>query len=132
MTYACIFLPLPPSTNNLYANSKWGGRHKTKAYSAWIAEAHYAWLRQRLTTPRFESYVDLTLSVERTSRARQDASNKIKAVEDFLVHVGVLADDSHVRRVTAQWHRNIVGCRVEIESAPDIAVDDPVEIGHAV
>ena len=126
MTYACIFLPLPPSTNNLYPGKF--SRHLSKQYVAWKQEAWLALRRQE--HPRFDGFVDLTISVERTNHPKQDISNRIKAAEDFLVEHGIIADDSHVRRVTAQWHANLVGCRVEIEAAPGLLVTDPIEIAE--
>lgn len=111
--YACLFFPLPPTSNNLFPTSG-KFRIKSRQYRDWLAEAQIALSKQK-PTPAFDGYVDLTISVEPT---RGDISNRIKAVEDFLVANGIIPDDSNVRRVMVEWNCHVIGCRVQIESAP--------------
>lgn len=106
-----LVLAMPPSTNNLFANSKAGGRFKTKSYRAWLAEAGW----QLATQARRQFPGDVTLEMRFGPRQpNADCSNKIKAVEDILVTHGVLVDDRHVVKVSAEWAPDVRGCEVTI------------------
>ena len=87
-------LPLPPSTNELFANAA-KGRVKTKAYRAWIEDAGWhlkrAW--SALGKPSFENRpMRLTVDLGLIDR-RRDASNCIKAIEDLCCAVLPVPDD---------------------------------------
>lgn len=79
-----VTLPLPPSTNSLFPD-RGGRRRKSEAYRRWIIEAGESALLQRLKkTPPGPGPYELEVSLYFTDRRRRDASNYIKAIEDFL------------------------------------------------
>lgn len=109
-----LVFAMPPSTNNLFANSRTGGRHKTKTYRAWIAEAGW----QILTQPRRSFAGEVSIEIKVGPRQpNADCSNKIKAVEDLLVSHEIIRDDRYVKRVSAEWSEDVKGCQVTITDA---------------
>lgn len=101
-----IRLPLPPSTNNLFASVVIAGRPrrvKTKQYKDWIAAGEKYLLERRLAT--MPSPVRLIIAVVgKVSRAR-DLGNFEKATTDLLVSCGVIEGDSlmHVRNIVLSY-----------------------------
>jgi len=100
-----IRLPIPPSVNALYANRKDGrgkGRYKTKAYADWLNEAN-SWL-----WPQYRKLDGLpvkgpcVVEIRLPAKMRGDASNRIKAAEDFLVSMGITEDDRTNWKVSAE------------------------------
>lgn len=103
----------PPSLNNIYANIPGRGRVKSGRYKVWRSAA--GWDIKAAIGPSFETYscpVLLDLTVEKP-RVRSDISNRIKAVEDLLTEMGVIADDSLVMEVRARWGQ-VKGARIEL------------------
>ena len=107
-----LFLPMPPSTNHLYANVSGKGRRKTKRYADWITDS--GWLLQRQRPLKFRGSVVLDLTCPRHDEKRRDVSNFIKAVEDLLVRHGVIEDDSRVWEVRARWGSKHAVCEVRV------------------
>lgn len=108
-----LALPLPTSVNNMYRNVPGRGRVPTGDYQRWQKAAMDAMWTQKwsaVTGP-----VELIITLE--PLRRYDVSNRIKACEDFLVKMGIIADDNHqiVRRVTVQIG-DIEGCEIEVRS----------------
>ena len=103
----------PPSLNNIYANVPDKGRVKSGRYRIWRSAA--GWDVKMAKPRQFACKVVLDLTVARP-RVRSDISNRIKAVEDLLVEMEVLADDSLVEEVRARWG-DVKGCRIEIWEA---------------
>ena len=95
-------LPVPPSTNNLYANKRGGGRILSPRYRAWRTEAS----THVLATPRprnaLSECAELLILINPAKRGRipDDITNRIKPLEDLLVSGSVLADDSIVTKCT--------------------------------
>jgi crossover junction endodeoxyribonuclease RusA len=114
MTYACVLLPFPPSTNNLFAGK--ARRYVSKSYKAWREEAGWT-LEQQEPIERFTGPVSLTLALGRPDKRRRDLSNFVKAIEDLCVTHGIIRDDSDVHRLLVYWTGGVVGVRVEIEPA---------------
>jgi Holliday junction resolvase RusA-like endonuclease len=115
MTYACLFLPWPPTVNNLFVNNpRTRGRFPSKAYKAWQEDAGKALLKQA-PLPEFKGPVSITFTLGRPDKRRRDAFNYIKAPEDLLVKHGILEDDSLVEKGTVQWSPHVFGVRIEIE-----------------
>jgi len=96
-----LALPKPPSTNGLYANKPGGGRNKSERYRTWWRDAENALWQQPKWHVAGPCVLDLT--VKKSGRVKEDISNRIKAVEDFLVHFGYIRDDSDVIEVRARW-----------------------------
>jgi crossover junction endodeoxyribonuclease RusA len=93
-------LPFPPSVNNLFANGK-KGRYRTDRYEAWRTLAGQEILVQGRKS--LKGKVSLSVCAVRPDRRRRDVSNLLKPVEDLLVDMGVIEDDSLVERITIQW-----------------------------
>lgn len=110
--YACLVLPFPPTTNNLFAGKT--RRFKSRRYKEWSDEAGRAIAAQN--PPGFACPVAVTYSYGRPDKRRRDIGNLEKAVSDSLVDTGVLADDSLIEKLTLQWCEDVTGCRVEIEA----------------
>ncbi len=112
MSYCCLMLPFPVSTNNLFAGRT--KRFPSRRYRAWREEAGLALAAQR-PLPSFSEPVEVTLSIGKPDRRKRDLDNLFKAPLDLLVEFGVLADDHLVHRLSAKWLPDVVGCRVEIK-----------------
>jgi Holliday junction resolvase RusA-like endonuclease len=97
-----IVLPLPPSTNNLFANGR--GRYRTQEYDAWIEHAIYELGRQKIRDVIIGAY---ELNIKVPMKMRGDVSNRIKAPEDLLVKQGFLPDDKHAFKVTIERNANV-------------------------
>jgi Holliday junction resolvase RusA-like endonuclease len=109
-------LPYPPTTNNLFANGG-SGRYKTRGYKTWQEAAGYSIIeqgRQRLKGP-----VSIAIALVRPDRRKRDASNVIKPIEDLLVMMGVIEDDSLVQRVSAEWVGHGSPCVVLVQTAEE-------------
>ena len=109
-------LPYPPSVNNLFANGK-SGRYRTDAYARWAEQAGFSIMeqgRQKLRGP-----VSLSIALVKPDRRRRDLSNTIKAVEDLLVSMAVIEDDSLVQRISIQWVGSGEPCTVLIQQAEE-------------
>lgn len=89
-----ITLPLPPSTNGLFANAA-KGRRISKRYADWREEAGWTLKQQR--PPAILGRFDLSLLVPQAMRG--DISNRIKATEDLLVTHRLIEDDRHATSV---------------------------------
>src|SRR5258708_5633584 len=109
-----IRLPLPISTNALYANNWRGsgkGRYKTTEYKDWLKRADSLLMTQKWAPIVFAGELDIYIKV--TKNTRCDVDNLIKCVLDFLVSRGITGDDRHHRKVSIE-KADIVDCEVEI------------------
>lgn len=104
----------PPSTNHLFANAG-KGRIKSEGYRRWIKGAQGAILEQG--RKRQPGPVSLSLALVRPDNRKRDLSNAIKSVEDLLVGMGVIEDDSLVQRLSVQWVPSGAPCTVLIQPA---------------
>jgi Holliday junction resolvase RusA-like endonuclease len=110
-TVTTITLPMPCSLNGAYRNVAGVGRVATKRLMTWKRAAGWELKAQR--PEPIKGPVALSLIMPRPlrkdgktwDRRRQDASNRIKCVEDLLVEMGLIEDDSHttVYEVAARW-----------------------------
>lgn len=108
-------LPIPPSVNALYANSRHAGRgrFKTKLYRNWIKEADGYYLTQKPIVSVVGPYT-ATIEIPKT---RGDVDNRSKAVLDYLVRVGLTSDDRHCRKVSVAVNETLDCCEVTIRPA---------------
>ena len=78
-----MVLPLPPSLNNLYANTP-TGRRMSKEGREYKQEVHkhlnYQRVRPRCPQPRYEVWLWFLMP----DRRRRDLSNLVKAIEDVV------------------------------------------------
>lgn len=89
-----ISIPVPPSVNAMYANSRNGrgrGRYKTASYKQWIDEAGWE-IKAQNPAPVTGKY-RLRISLP---PIRGDADNRVKAVADLLVSLRLTPDDRHM------------------------------------
>ena len=117
MTEHSVWLPFPPSTNNLFSQGVVKGkmrRFPSKQYKAWRKEAIIRLIAARL--PRFSEPVVIKLALTPKDCRRRDASNYIKAVEDALVEARVLIDDDqrYVKAVVPYWENPAANAGVRI------------------
>lgn len=111
-------LPMPPSTNHLFANTS-NGRVRTHQYKAWATEAGWRIREQGRRT--IHGPVKITIQLE-DKHPRRDASNAIKSIEDLLTPgkhgLGIIDGDSakFVRKVSAEWS-DVEGAVVTVECA---------------
>lgn len=88
-----LYLPYPPTVNTAYyTDFKTKSRHKSASYRNWIKEASECLLTQKRCT--FDKPVKTIYEVWRPDKRRRDIKNIEKCLDDFLVSMGVLADDS--------------------------------------
>jgi Holliday junction resolvase RusA-like endonuclease len=110
-----FILPMPPSSNGLFANGKYGGRFKTQRYCDWINEAGAEILRQR--PKKLAGPVLLTYEYQEPAGKRKfDLGNREKALTDLLVSHGIIqADDNTiVREIKLKWAPDIEGVRITV------------------
>ena len=119
-------LPRPPSTNNLYANNRSGGRYKTKEYKTWINAA--GWDLKTHNHSRISGEVQIAIGLGRErnkdgslSRRRIDAGNFEKAISDLLVRHNLIDDDSFVSDLRIFWTTEVEPKRAQIYVQPAIS-----------
>lgn len=94
-------LPYPPTANHLFASNARGGRHRSKKYNAWIAEAMGELQRQH--PAKTDGPYLLTIIARRPDRRRRDVANLEKPVSDLLVKAGVVRDDCDAQAIHLAW-----------------------------
>lgn len=101
-----VWLPFPPSTNNLFTQGKVRGvirRFPTPQYQKWqkIA-ARMIWAAKPRT---IDGLAQITIHLRARDNRHRDVSNYIKAIEDALVAGKVLRGDDqrYVGTVIACW-----------------------------
>ena len=114
MPKTTIRLPTPPSVNSLYFNRKSGngrGRVKTPAYRKWLAEADGWYLTQKRQIQCQSGKLRIEICLP---KIRGDASNRIKAAEDYLVSRGITGDDRHNHKVSVEIAPELDCCEISI------------------
>ena len=111
-----VELPVPPSTNNAYANRKGGGgRFPSKAHRQWKKDAGWALQAAKVGKVVGPYKLSILLPID----LRGDVSNRIKLAEDLLVEHGVTPDDHNAASVLS--HRSAVvppgKCLIIVESS---------------
>lgn len=107
-------LPYPPSVNGLFFNAS-KGRVKTDAYRAWRRAGGEAILVQG--RKHVHGPVSLCVALVRPDKRRRDLSNTLKAIEDLLVEMQVIDDDSLVTRISVQWVSSGPACTILVQEA---------------
>lgn len=101
MSGATVFLPYPPTANNLFPTGRGGRRFPSPEYKAWKVEAGLG-LNARhpgLVPGR----VAVTYEFRKPDNRRRDLANLEKASTDILVSQGVIEDDSLIEEMTLRW-----------------------------
>ncbi len=104
-----VTMPPPPSVNNLFKNAGRKGRVPTPAYDDW--KRHAGWQVKAQKPAPVRGPVAVTIV---HGRRRADLDNLNKAPLDLLVSLGVIDDDSNVRRLVCEFG-SVVGCVVTIQ-----------------
>lgn len=95
-----LSLPMPPTTNHLYATAENGGRFKSQEYNDWLAEA--GWRVQAQRPGRIAGPYEIEAVFARPSR-RCDLDNRFKPLSDLLVKQRVVQDDHLAEKITLAW-----------------------------
>lgn len=123
MKVLVLNLPLPPSTNKLYANVPGQGRVRTREYRRWsIAALNYSWLsKPQGGFPRFEGAFDIQITV--ALKMRGDIDNRIKPLLDFLASAGIIENDKHAHGASIARSADIRAgmCRVHVYETKEAA-----------
>lgn len=112
-------LPVPPSTNNAYANRKTGkgfGRVKTAAHRRWLANADAHYILQKLHWVDRVN-VPYTCSILYPRSMVGDIDGRCKLLLDFMVSRDLTLDDRYCRRLLldhGDWEEDI--CWIEVEA----------------
>lgn len=112
MNVFAFTVPMPPSTNNLFATYN-GRRIISRDYKAWRQIANVsikqAWIAQG--KPIFDHHMALTIHVGLDYRG--DISNRIKAIEDSIGEaVEGFPNDRYIDRVEIERVPDLDGARV--------------------
>jgi hypothetical protein len=116
-------IPVPPSTNSLYANRKKFIKGKSRQFGRVLTESHAAWRRecgQMLVVQRARPIVGrVSIAIYVDENALSDSSDidgRIKAAVDALVHFEIIGGDSKrfVRDVSAHWSTAGEACWIVI------------------
>ncbi len=104
--YLDLRLPVPPSANALFVqgiNRRTGKpiRVKTAEYTTWLKDSEAALFGVKLFLVPSPLRIFFTFCGDWNES--RDGSNAIKAVEDFLVSIGVITDDSLKHIVAESW-----------------------------
>jgi crossover junction endodeoxyribonuclease RusA len=108
-----IHIPVPPSTNNLFANVAKRGRVRSERYNAWL---RVAGTELNLQSPQpIAGLVSVDLMMKRPN-ASSDIDNRIKAALDLLVLHRLIEDDKNIVDVRARWGA-VEDCVVTVRAA---------------
>ena len=105
-------VPYPPTTNNLFSNVPGKGRVKSKEYKLWIEQA--GWVIKGQRQQPVSGPVTFALWATRPDKRRRDLTNLVKPIEDLIVKLKLIDDDSQVQQFTAGWVDWDPGCFVMI------------------
>lgn len=104
-------VPFPPSVNALFANIPGRGRIKTRYYKQWLKEAGWeikAQPRGRVITG------DISIDIRCPHGFRAgDIDNRVKALLDLIVSVGIIEDDRFVVDLRVRWD-HVEKCTISI------------------
>jgi Holliday junction resolvase RusA-like endonuclease len=116
---------LPPSVNAIWRHTKGGKTYRTAAYMTWIRGEEWNVTPQLRGQQRFVGPVYVTVAMRRP-RANSDIDNRIKAILDFLQHIGAIDNDKHVYGINAFWSANL-----RAGTAAEISIVQADELGVA-
>ena len=88
-----LTVPLPPTTNHLFYNSKEGGRRKSGKYKQWLQGCRTEVLVQQAKCLPDKRPLRIGIGVELDRDKGGDVDNRIKAILDMLQDSGVIEND---------------------------------------
>lgn len=101
MTEQTLYLPYPPTLNNLFINAPGRGRVASPEYRAWQHEAGLKLNTQRPTP--VPGKIAVTFEFRKPDNIRRDLGNLEKATSDLLVKQGVIEDDCLIEELSLRW-----------------------------
>jgi crossover junction endodeoxyribonuclease RusA len=109
---------LPPSTNAIWRRS---GRHihKSSKYQSWLSNSGKEIVSQK--PGRINGPYVMSAQFLRPDKRKRDLSNLIKSLEDLLVSMNVIEDDSHAEMISLRWVTSGAPVTVHIQRAGDRA-----------
>lgn len=107
---------LPPTLNHLFANVPGKGRVKSESYRTW--RSAFMWDAKLAKVAPIKGHYRMTIMFsEAGRRSNTDLSNRgLKAIEDALVELGTLEDDSLADSISLAWGDCRLAMRIEIEA----------------
>jgi Holliday junction resolvase RusA-like endonuclease len=115
-----VVLPKPPSVNSMFRNAGYGrdtkraGRIPSKQYNTWKAEAGRALLASK--PHRIAGAYSLRIEIGR--RKGSDLDNYAKGVNDLLVRLRVVQDDSRCELLVLEWADDLPSKMCRVSFAP--------------
>lgn len=88
---------------------------KSDRYVAWLMLAAIEARQQSFK--RVSGPYKLIAAFSKTSRRKQDLDNRLKSLNDLLVHIGAVGDDSDCQMIVARWVTTGQGVNVRVEPA---------------
>lgn len=112
----------PPSVNNLYPTGKNGRRFLSPRYKKWRDEAMAEIMVQRIkqlsAISEIKNAYKLRVEISDQPHPRPDLDNCAKAINDLIVKMALVEDDSLCDAVELCWHNQSVGrCTIIVEEA---------------
>ncbi len=97
------WLPYPPSSNNIFSQTRAGRRFPAKRYVEWRKHADMLLMAARLKPVDGPCLIDITLTPP--DKRKRDADNTVKPILDSLVRMRLIPDDSRktVREIRVRW-----------------------------
>lgn len=119
---SAVSVPVPPSTNGLFATIPGGKRVKSKEYGRWLKTA--VPLLRLLARPAAYPVTAL-LTVECKLNAQRDLDNIIKPLIDACKKAGVIADDNVtlIDEVRITYRPSRLGDGVRIQFVPSEGIE---------
>ena len=96
-----VFLPYPPTANNLFPTGKNGRRFPSREYEAWKKEAGLKLNAQR--PGAITGRVAVLYEFRKPDNRRRDVANLEKATTDLLVSQSVIEDDCLIEEMSLRW-----------------------------
>ena len=92
-----LVLPMPPSVNHMYLQSRWGGKRiRTKKAREWFDQAERI-VRNEILSQQWEPTINQKIVLDVLTmfpdRRKRDTNNTAKALCDMLEHAGVYDND---------------------------------------
>ena len=93
---------LPPTVNQMYRNAGTAHRYKTQKTREYQKYAVEAMKDAHLVSYTFLGRAILDVKFYASDKRKWDMDNRFKALQDCLMMAGIIADDSQIRKITAE------------------------------
>jgi crossover junction endodeoxyribonuclease RusA len=116
-----LSIPFPPSVNRLWRATKTGKVYRSKEYVDWTKEALWE-IKEQAKRRRISGQYKLTIEAVRPDKRKRDIGNLEKAINDALVHSGIVDDDHLCEWIVAKWVPEGPPCLITLEAIPPTSV----------